>query len=245
MLLSFYGHPHPFALLVLKTHLTQTWIAEVDRYHVCLLFLLDSRFKFYFLWKWFGDWWLSIPPFKVISSCKSTCHALIITSDPSSDGRGRVNLTLPYDVNTCCVSVLKVPCHFVVVSSNSRSQKLEIKTPGITKHVGLTPVRLKSMEKAELTISTRRPLLLRDLTLKSVQRQLQYLWCTSITPSQPPHTSVYTHTTHIPVDIPKYCTVKEEGETHLVSWDWRHIGRHCRLHSHYPVSHWIWRRIIP
>lgn len=41
MLLPFYGHPHPFAGLVLKTRLTPTWIAEVDRYHVCLLFLLD------------------------------------------------------------------------------------------------------------------------------------------------------------------------------------------------------------
>lgn len=34
MLWSFYGHPHPFAGLVLKTHLLRTWIAEVDRCHM-------------------------------------------------------------------------------------------------------------------------------------------------------------------------------------------------------------------
>lgn len=32
---------------------------------------------------------------------------------------------------------------------------------------------------------------------------------------------------------------------YLVSRDWRHVGRHRRLHSHYPVGNWIRRRIVP
>lgn len=58
------------------------------------------------------------------------------------------------------------------------------------------------------------------------------------------HTAQHTHITYIPVDILKH-NRQGERERYLVSRDCRHIGRHCRLDSHYPVSHWIWRRIIP
>lgn len=40
-------------------------------------------------------------------------------------------------------------------------------------------------------------------------------------------------------------SVSQDLLQYLVSRDWRHVGRHRRLHSHYPVAHWIWRRIIP
>lgn len=32
---------------------------------------------------------------------------------------------------------------------------------------------------------------------------------------------------------------------YLVSRDWRHVGSHCGLHSHYPVGDWIRRSIVP
>lgn len=87
---------------------------------------------------------------------------------------------------------------------------------------------------------------------------------TSIAPVQPTHTSAKIHPNpHTGIHNLK-CNIKEKRERedlnsalavwhvyiqvllqYLVSRNWRHVGRHRRLHSHYPVSHWIGRRIVP